>query len=200
MTTPSHPAGPRGLLIPIAISLAAGAILAISITRWMGGNAVVSQPVQVSEPAPGVDGAANVNRRPGPTSSARPRDGKSEAAMRDRMGEAARRATAQHQAFQAQFASERVDTAWAAEKEAEMLEASVSDQIRTANAMPTNLDFQCRQYICKVGSDFASASVAEDWVILFATAMGGRMPNLSYKYSRNPDGTTHVEAYALGSR
>lgn len=202
MTIPSPSSGPRRLLVPVSVSLLAGAIFAIAITRWMGASAVSPQETQRDALATGAEAPAAVrgDQRKPPAGRAIPRNEKSEDVIRHRMGEAERRATAQHEAFQGQFASEPVDKTWAAGKEAEMLEASVSDQIRTANAIPSNLEVQCRRHICKVGSDFASVGLAEDWVILFATAMGGRMPNMSYKYTPNPDGTTHVEAYGLARK
>lgn len=107
---------------------------------------------------------------------------------------------AQYRSFENYYVSEQLDAAWSGAKEAKMLEASVSEQIKVADAIPKNLDIDCKSSTCKITSDFKSRTHAEDWVILFSTAMGSEMPNLSYLYSLNPDGTTHVVAYGIGRK
>jgi hypothetical protein len=116
------------------------------------------------------------------------------------IAELERRQVEQYQAFQRQYGVEEAEPAWAGTKEIEMMEASVADVVRKADAMPRNLSVRCRSSMCRIDADFGSRGIAEDWITLFSTTMGGGMPNMSFTYSTNPDGSTHVEAYGLGRK
>ena len=50
----------------------------------------------------------------------------------------------------ARYASEPVDAAWASAKEAKLLAASVSDEIRRVDAVPWNYRARCHSSVCRI--------------------------------------------------
>jgi hypothetical protein len=105
-----------------------------------------------------------------------------------------------HQALAARHASEPVDAAWASAKEAKLLAASATDEIRRANALPGNYSANCRSTVCRIGADFPSRGAAEDWLTLFSTGVGSELPNEAYIVSRNPDGSIHLDVMGLARK
>lgn len=111
--------------------------------------------------------------------------------------EQVRRGRDLHQALAARFAAEPVDAAWASAKEAKLLAASISDEIRRANAVPKNYRASCRSSICRIGADFDNRGSMEDWLTLFSTGIGGELPSEAYVVDQNADGSFHLEIMGL---
>ena len=114
--------------------------------------------------------------------------------------ESQRQAQSQHQAFANRYAEEPVDASWAGRKEATMLAASKSGQITLIHAEPKDLDIDCKTSLCRIQADFATRGLAMDWFTLFSTNVGGEMPNSTFKYSTNPDGSWRVTIYGLSRK
>jgi hypothetical protein len=114
--------------------------------------------------------------------------------------EQVRRGRALHDALAARYAAEPVDAAWAAAKEARLLAASVSDEIRRTNAVPENYRASCRSTVCRIGADFPDRGAAEDWLTLFSTGTGGELPNEAYIVTQDPDGGIHLEIMGLARK
>lgn len=95
------------------------------------------------------------------------------------------------------YESETIDQAWASTKRVELAEFSTSAQMEAIGAQPGNLSIDCRRTTCRVGADFPSRSVAEDWSTLYLSSLGSRLPNASLQTSANPDGSTHIDIYGL---
>jgi len=81
-----------------------------------------------------------------------------------------------------------------------MLAASKSIQIEQLHAEPQSLDVDCKTSMCRIQADFASESLANDWLTLFATNLGSEMPEASFQHSTNPDGTHRVLVYGLSRK
>ena len=111
-----------------------------------------------------------------------------------------RKGRAFHDALATRYAAEPVDAAWAAAKEAKLLAASASDEIRRIGAMPGNYRASCRSSVCRIGADFPNRSATEDWLTLFSTGVGGELPNEAYVVSPNPDGSVHLEVMGLARK
>lgn len=105
-----------------------------------------------------------------------------------------------HQALAARYAAEPVDVAWASAKEAKLLAASSSDEIRRSNAVPQNYRASCRSSVCRIGADFANRGAVQDWLTLFSTGVGGELPNEAYVVTSNPDGSVHLEIMGLARK
>jgi len=114
--------------------------------------------------------------------------------------ESQRQAQVQHQAFASRYAGEHVDAAWAGRKEATMLAATKSDQITLLHAEPRDLDINCKTSMCRIQADFATRGLAMDWFTLFSINVGGEMPNSTFQYSANPDGSWRVTIYGLSRK
>ena len=111
-----------------------------------------------------------------------------------------RKGRAFHAALAERYASEPVDAAWASAKEAKLLAASVSDEIRRVDAVPGNYRASCHSSVCKVSADFPNRGAVQDWLTLFSTGVGGELPNESYVVSQNPDGGFHLEIMGLARK
>lgn len=105
-----------------------------------------------------------------------------------------------HQALATRYASEPVDAAWAGAKEAKLLAASTSDEIRRSNAVPENYRATCRSTVCRIGADFRDRGAVQDWLTLFSTGVGGELPNEAYIVTNNPDGSIHLEIMGLARK
>lgn len=95
------------------------------------------------------------------------------------------------------YESETIDQAWASTKRVELAEFSTSAQMEAIGAQPDNLSIDCRRSTCRIGADFPSRSVAEDWSTLYLASLGSRLPNASLQTSVNSDGSTHIDIYGL---
>ena len=105
-----------------------------------------------------------------------------------------------HQALATRYAGEPVDAAWASAKEAKLLAASSSDEIRRSNAVPENYRANCRSTVCRIGADFPNRGAAQDWLTLFSTGVGSELPNEAYIVTNNPDGSVHLEIMGLARK
>ena len=105
-----------------------------------------------------------------------------------------------HQALATRYANEPVDAAWASAKEAKLLAASTSDEIRRSNAVPENYRANCRSTVCRIGADFPNRGAVQDWLTLFSTGVGGELPNEAYIVTNNPDGSVHLEIMGLARK
>ena len=111
-----------------------------------------------------------------------------------------RKAKDSHEALAARYAAEPVAAAWAAGKEAVLLAASDSPEIRRVGATPGNYRASCRSSMCRIDADFPDKGAMEDWLTLFSTGNGGELPFQAYVVSRNPDGSFHLDVMALARK
>ena len=114
--------------------------------------------------------------------------------------EQVRRGRAFHAELAARYAAEPVDGPWASAKEARLLGASTSDEIRRANAVPRNYSARCRSTVCRIGADFDDRGAIQDWLTLFSTGLGGEVPSEAYTVSQNPDGSFHLDIMGLARK
>lgn len=187
-----------GKLPFVAFVLAAGVILGITLGRAGGGEQDMGMPagdLGKAVPSPPSHPTRALPARPVPSADEEWKQQRETA-----MAKALRRRQAERQAFIERYAHEQVDARWAARKEAVMLEASRSGQILELGAQPHGLDIDCRNSMCRIQADFANQSNAEDWFTLFSTMLGSEMPNASFQYSRNVDGSARVLAYGLARK
>ena len=105
-----------------------------------------------------------------------------------------------HQALASRYAGEPVDAAWASAKEAKLLAASASDEIRRSNAVPENYRASCRSSVCRIGADFPNRGAVQDWLTLFSTAVGSELPNEAYVVTSNQDGSVHLDIMGLARK
>lgn len=124
----------------------------------------------------------------------------SDARQRAANAELERRDTAQLESFHARYENEPIDGTWAAGKETQMLQASISTPIQTAQVVPRNFTATCRSSTCALHAEFPNRGAATDWLTLFSAAMGGDMPNISFRFNMNPDGSVRLEGYGLGRK
>jgi hypothetical protein len=165
-----------------------------------------------SDPAPAVvplEQQAEATTRPDPRRGAMRSPGRPlsvEAVREQRQKTAEKRKQVQQQVdrTQAEFATryknEPVDAAWAGAKEAELMKLGVSDQITQMGVEPQNMAVDCKSSMCRITGDFVSMSKGDDWVTLYMTNVGDKLPVASYKYVHNPDGTVSINVYALGRK
>lgn len=95
------------------------------------------------------------------------------------------------------YESEPIDSRWANATRQELMEYSLSDQIRATHSEPSNLNIACRSTTCRIDADFPNATAADDWSTLYLTGAGSRLPNASLQKSDNADGSVHLTIYAL---
>lgn len=95
------------------------------------------------------------------------------------------------------YEAEPIDSPWANATRQELMEYSLSDQIRATHSEPSNLNIDCRRTTCRIDADFPNATAADDWSTLYLTGAGSRLPNASLQKSDNADGSVHLTIYAL---
>jgi hypothetical protein len=100
----------------------------------------------------------------------------------------------------ARHAAERVDPAWSNAMELELVELADSDQIRALHANVSNLEVDCRTTMCRMRGDVPSITAGDDFVTLYMTNLGSRMPEAAYRYVRDDDGALHIEIFGIGRR
>jgi len=139
---------------------------------------------------------------PASGSRARPRFSLAERRERRKAAQAEqeRKGRAFRDTLAARYATEPVDAAWASAKEAKLLAASASDEIRRIGAVPGNYRASCRSTVCRIGADFPNRGAVQDWLTLFSTGVGGELPNEAYVVSQNPDGSFHLEVMGLARK
>lgn len=101
------------------------------------------------------------------------------------------------QNLEAAFRSEQPNATWARGKEMELERYVVNPQMDAINAVPTDFDVECKARTCRIQAEFASASAADDWAMLYLTNNGGLLPRSSLSKTVQPDGT--VKLVMLGS-
>ncbi len=153
-------------------------------------------------PAPAMQVPATHGAEPvrGPRASAQISMAERRERRKAMQAEQERKGRAFHAVLAERYASEPVDAAWASAKEAKLLAASVSDEIRRVDAVPGNYRASCHSSVCKVSADFPNRGAAQDWLTLFSTGVGGELPNESYVVSQNPDGSLHLEVMGLARK
>jgi hypothetical protein len=93
------------------------------------------------------------------------------------------------------YRSEKTDPAWAAAKERELLPLTQVTQIQQMNAVPKQLDIDCKTSSCRVQADFDSSGAANDWATVFTASLGTSMPTGTVQQVTNPDGSVTIEVY-----
>ena len=153
-------------------------------------------------PASEAQAATSQELRPASNSRERPRLSLVERRERRKAAqvEQERKGRAFHGTLAARYATEPVDAAWASAKEAKLLAASASDEIRRVGAVPGNYRASCRSTVCKIGADFPNRGAVQDWLTLFSTGVGSELPNEAYVVSQNPDGSFHLEVMGLARK
>jgi hypothetical protein len=193
--------GGRRWIWPILAGLLVIAVI-LGMTFWRHRAPEASQvaaPTADSSPRSTAAQHRSAGSRPAPPG--RPFSMAEHRARRKAMqAEQVRRGRAFHAALAARYAAEPVDAAWAGAKEAKLLGASVSDEIRRADAVPRNYSATCRSTICRIGADFQNRGAIQDWLTLFSTGTGGELPNEAYVVSQNPDGSLHLEIMGLARK
>lgn len=199
----THPTGiTKNPLFPWLVGLAVIVVIALAMLFKRTGSdpaPAVVQPEQQAEATTRPDPRRGAMRSPGRPLSA-------EAVREQRQKTAEKRKQVQQQVdrTQAEFATryknEPVDAAWAGAKEAELMKLGVSDQITQMGVEPQNMAVDCKSSMCRITGDFASMSKGDDWVTLYMTNVGDKVPVASYKYVQNPDGTVSINVYALGRK
>lgn len=96
------------------------------------------------------------------------------------------------------YASEQVDPSWAPGKESELTGLAGQEAFDLAGARPSSLDIDCRSSMCRINGQFESSTQAEDWILMYMSSVGSRMPNSVVSRRRNPDGSMSVEIYGRG--
>ncbi len=105
--------------------------------------------------------------------------------------------TAGREKLRSRYESERVDTAWASNKQQALERLSVSPQIEQLNAQPLSIQARCRTSVCLIDVDFATRLAADDWHTLYTLNAGTEMSASSSTSSANPDGSVHLQIYGL---
>ena len=116
---------------------------------------------------------------------------------RKREEQQARTAALKEQSAQ-RYASEQVDPAWAPAKITELNGIAADPVFASTGVEPSSLSIDCRSSMCRIDGQFEDASKAEDWIMLYSSSVGSKMPSSIISRTRNPDGTMRVEIYGRG--
>ena len=109
--------------------------------------------------------------------------------------EAASKAEASKQKAMAAYRAEKIDRAWAAQKETELSGVATSEALAQAKIVPKSFDVDCKTTVCRLNGTFSTLSEAEDWTLYYMSSVGNALPNTTVSKTQNPDGTTNVEIY-----
>jgi len=93
------------------------------------------------------------------------------------------------------YRSEKTDPAWASAKERELLPLTQVAQIQQMNAVPKQLDIDCKTSSCRIQADFDGSGTANDWATVFTASLGSSMPTGTVQQTTNPDGSVTIEVY-----
>jgi hypothetical protein len=93
------------------------------------------------------------------------------------------------------YQSEKTNPAWATTKERELLPLTQATQIQQMNAVPKQLDIDCKTSSCRVAAEFDNAGAANDWATVFTASLGSSMPTGTVQQVSRPDGTITIEVY-----
>lgn len=184
---------------PLVVGLLVIATIIGVTIAWRGRATSAGDPVA---PVPAMHAATTHGAEPVRGLRTRPQTSMAERRERRKAAQAEqeRRGRAFHATLAARYASEPVDAAWASAKEAKLLAASVSDEIRRVDAVPGNYRARCHSSVCRISADFPNRGAVQDWLTLFSTGVGGELPNESYVVSQNPDGSIHLEVMGLARK
>lgn len=189
-------------LFPWLVGLAVIVVIALAMLFKRAGNETGSAARQPEQQVSAQ--AVPDPRRGGTRAAGQPLPAADLRAQREKAAENRKRVQQQvdrtQAAFAARYENEPVDAAWAGAKEAELMELSVSDQIRQLGAEPQNMSVDCKSSMCRITGDFANSSTGDDWFTLYMNNVGAKVPVASYKYVRNPDGTVTINVYAMGRK
>lgn len=183
---------------PLWPFVAASLVIAVILGVMIGRHAASSMPTSSGQPDV-VAAKSNPVNRVVPVSAPMTFEQR-QAKRRAAIAEQERRGQALHAALATRFATEKPDAAWASAKEAKLLAASTSDEIRRANAQPRNYTATCRSSVCKIGADFDNRGALEDWLTLFSTGLGSELPSEAYVLSTNQDGSLHLEIMGIARK
>jgi hypothetical protein len=102
--------------------------------------------------------------------------------------------------FSRRYASESVDPAWAAPKEAALDRLSMSETIEQAGAVPSNVTVDCKSSMCLVSADFPNRGDADAWFALYMNNVAAEVPYAVSQYVPSPDGGVTLKVYAVGRK
>ena len=117
------------------------------------------------------------------------------ARLRDEMES---KAEASKQKAVAAYRAEKVDKAWAAQKETELSGVATSAALAEVKIVPKSFDVDCKTTVCRLNGTFSTLGEAEDWTLYYMSSVGNALPNTVVSKTQNPDGTTSVEIYGRG--
>ena len=109
--------------------------------------------------------------------------------------ESENKAQASKQKAAAAYRTEKVDKAWAAQKETELSGVATSAALAQAKIVPKAFDVDCKTTVCRLHGTFSTLGEAEDWTLYYMSSVGNALPNTVVSKTQNPDGTTSVEIY-----
>ena len=109
--------------------------------------------------------------------------------------ESASKAEVSKQKAAAAYRAEKVDKAWAAQKETELEGVATSAALAQAKIVPRAFEVDCKTTVCRLNGTFSTLGEAEDWTLYYMSSVGNALPNTVVSKTQNPDGTTSVEIY-----
>lgn len=98
---------------------------------------------------------------------------------------------AQFSEFERRFRNDGRDAAWSYATEQKLLDAA-ADPALTALGMPTSFHTDCSTHMCKTTMDFASRSVADDWLQFYPVGMGEEIGSVDTMQTVDPSGAIRV--------
>jgi hypothetical protein len=171
----------------LTLALVVAVLAAFSFTRSPTSD-VAGQEAAASAPAPAT--APVAAHAPPPT---RALESSGAADLADREQQA--RIDRSRQDLVNLYRSEKTDPAWASAKERELLPLTQVAQIQQMNAVPEQLDIDCKASSCRIQADFDSSRAANDWATVFTASLGSSMPTGTVQQITNPDGSVTIEVY-----
>lgn len=195
---------PRNSKLPLLVVAVVVAVIAATMVYRHTGTEDPAVPVAQDPKDPNDPSASNLRRTRDTTASGIPLSREAVKQRQQIIAEKRKKVQAEvdrtQAAFASRYGSEPVDASWASTKQAELVELSVSGQIRELGVEPENMVVDCKTTMCRVTADFPSTSAGDDWFTLYMGNVGSKVPVASYKYIQNPDGTVTINVYALGRK
>ena len=208
-----NPAGtPRRSYLPwLLLGLVVALIAGITLYRQFRSPPTTATPSKaVVEPADRGTGAGRLSpeeiralaqRAPLASGSATARNMAEMLEKRKRMAEATQARNQQRNAAMASsFAAEKADPAWSGTHEKGLASLQDSGPMHDAGVKAENFQAECRSSMCRIQADFPGQSMASDWLQLYMSSVGDRLPVATAHQIRNPDGSVHVEIYGVGRK
>lgn len=142
---------------------------------------------------------ALAKRSPGTSGAATAVDMAQMMEKRKRMAEATQARIRERNAAMVQrFSAEKPDPSWSSAHEKDLASLQDSDPMRDAGAKAENFQADCRSTMCRIQGDFPDAGAAADWLQVYMSSVGDRLPVATAQQIRNPDGSVRVEIYGVG--